>query len=92
MFEIAVAAEMAVLSSVEDTGANTEGQTEIMIMKQVCRCCGKQGHSETVCHFRYWACHKCGVTGHLQAVCTSKSDTSGSKKTSGIRHLETESS
>ena len=38
-FEIAVAAEMAVLSP-EDTGANTEARTEIMIMKQVCRCCG----------------------------------------------------
>ena len=80
VFEIAVAAKMAVLSPVEDTGANTEAQTEIMIMKQVCRCCGKQGHSETVCRFRYRACHKCGVTGHLQAVCTAKSNTSGSKK------------
>ena len=83
---------MAVLSPVEDTGANTEAQTEIMIMKQVCRCCGKQGHSETVCRFRYRACHKCGVTGHLQAVCTAKSNTSGSKKTSGVRHLEAEPS
>ena len=73
-FEIAVAAKMAILNPVEDTGAGMQAQTEILTMKQVCCCCGKQGHNETICQFRYRACHKCGVTGHLQAVCTVKSN------------------
>ena len=37
----------------------------------LCRCCGKSGHTKSDCRHREKACDNCGRVGHLKAVCTA---------------------
>ena len=65
-----------------------------------CFCCGKPGHTKTVCRFKDSSCHLCGRQGHLKAVCKnkgkpkgsqsnpSKDKQSGSSRVTKVTHLE----
>ena len=88
--EVAVAAEMAVLQSDKNL-APPDQQLDLCAVRQICRCCGKQGHKEAVCRFRTRNCFKCGKKGHLQSVCkgvqaTPKSE--GQLKPKAANHIE----
>ena len=56
--DIAMAAEMAVLQPSDQLMLQHE--TEVMAVQQVCKCCGKQGHSQGVCRLSSCVCFRCG--------------------------------
>ena len=65
--DIATAAEMAVLQPSDKL--TLQHETEVLAVQQVCKCCGKLGHSQGVCRFRSRICFRCDKKGHLQTVC-----------------------
>ena len=65
--DIAMAAEMAVLQPTEQL--TPQNEPEVMAVQQVCKYCGKQGHSQGVCRLRMRVCFRCGKKGHLQTMC-----------------------
>ena len=71
--DIATAAEMAVLQP-EDQAATSHRETEVFAVQQVCKCCGKRGHSQGACCFRTRVCYLCGKKGHLRSVCQAATD------------------
>ena len=52
--DIATAAEITVLQPSDQL--TVQNETAVMAMQQVCKCCGKQGHSQGVCHLRSCVC------------------------------------
>ena len=56
--DIATAAEMAVLQPSDKL--TVQHETEVLAVQQVCKCCGKLGHSQGVCRFRSRVCFRCG--------------------------------
>ena len=66
-----MAAEMAVLQPTEQL--TPQNEPEVMAVQQVCKCCGKQGHSQGVCRLRMRVCFRCGKKGHLQTMCQGQS-------------------
>ena len=65
--DIATAAEMVVLQPSDQLPRQTEA--EVLALQEVCKCCGKQGHSLGVCRFRTRVCYQFGIKGHLRSVC-----------------------
>ena len=64
---------MAVLQP-EDQAATSHRETEVFAVQQVCKCCGKRGHSQGACRFRTRVCYLCGKKGHLRSVCQAATD------------------
>ena len=87
--DIAMAAEMAVLQSTEQLTPHNE--PEVMAVQQVCKCCGKQGHSQGVCQLQMRVCFRCGKKGHLQTMCqgqSAKHHCSQDNKLPSVKHVE----
>ena len=56
--DIAAAAEMAVLQPSDQITLQRE--PEVLAVQQVCKGCGKPGHTQGVCRFRLRVCFRCG--------------------------------
>ena len=54
----AVDTAMAVLQPTEQL--TQQNEPEVIAVQQVCKCCGKQGHSQGVCRLRMRVCFRCG--------------------------------
>ena len=65
--DIATAVEMAVLQLSDQLAQ--QHKTEVLAIRQICKCCGKREHSQRECRFRTQVCYQCGEKGHLRMVC-----------------------
>ena len=48
----------------------------------LCRCCGKPGHTKSNCRHREKTCDNCGKVGHLKGVCTATPKVDAAQKSS----------